>query len=146
MGASKSIMSKTHYLRCKLLHSLPKFASITQRFQVGNGQYDSLLFIIPIIIDIHGHGFEIFTLVSEIHENIDLVLGIKNIFELEGIINLRESWFSFLNRLIPFFTKEQVILKLREQQFIKIEAPFIDEILGLVVVKMLDKRLRVHWC
>ena len=29
-------------------------------------------------------------LVSEIHENIDLVLGIKNIFELEGIINSRE--------------------------------------------------------
>ena len=38
---------------------------------------------------IHGHRFEIFTLVLEIHENIDLVLGIKNIFELEGIINLR---------------------------------------------------------
>ena len=25
-GASKSSMSKTHYLRCKSLHSLPKFA------------------------------------------------------------------------------------------------------------------------
>ena len=43
-----------------------------------------VLFIIPIVIDIHGHRFEIFT---EIHENIALVLGIKNIFELEGIIN-----------------------------------------------------------
>ena len=47
----------------------------------------NVLFIIPIIIDIHGHRFEIYTLVSEIHENVDLVLGIKNIFELEGIIN-----------------------------------------------------------
>ena len=37
----------------------------------------------------HGHIFEIFTLASEIHENVDLVLGIKNIFELEGIINSR---------------------------------------------------------
>ena len=37
----------------------------------------------PIIIDIHEHRFEIYTLVSEIHENVDLVLGIKNIFELE---------------------------------------------------------------
>ena len=26
-GASKSFMSKSHYLRCKSLHSLPKFAS-----------------------------------------------------------------------------------------------------------------------
>ena len=39
------------------------------------------------MIDICGHRLEIFTLVSEIHENVDLVLEIKNIFELEGIIN-----------------------------------------------------------
>ena len=44
-GASKSLMSKSHYLRCKSLHSLPKFASKTQRIQVGNGQYISVLFI-----------------------------------------------------------------------------------------------------
>ena len=78
-----------------------------------------MLFIIPIVIDIHGHRFEIFTLVSEIHENVDLVLGIKNIFALEGIINSRESCFSFLNRLIPFFSKEQVTLKQRGQYFVK---------------------------
>ena len=36
-GASKSYMSKSYYLRCKLLHSLPKFASKTQRIQVENG-------------------------------------------------------------------------------------------------------------
>ena len=94
---------------------LPKFTSKTQRIQVGNGQYVSVLFIIPVVIDIHGHSFEIFTLVSEIHENIDLILGVKNIFELEGIRNSRESCFSFLNRSIPFFPKEQVILKPREQ-------------------------------
>ena len=35
-----------------------------------------------------GHIFEIYTLVSEIHENVDLVLGIKNMFELEGVISL----------------------------------------------------------
>ena len=36
---------------------------------------------------VHGHRFKIYTLVSEIHENIDIVLGIKNVFELEGVIN-----------------------------------------------------------
>ena len=69
-GASKSFMSKSHYLCCKSFHSLPKFASKMQRIQVGSGQFISVLFIIPIIIDIHGHRFEIYTLVSEIHENI----------------------------------------------------------------------------
>ena len=52
-----------------------------QGIQVGNGQYISVLSIIPIIVDIHRHRFEVYRLVSEIHENVDLVLGIKNIFE-----------------------------------------------------------------
>ena len=37
--ASKSFMSKSYYMYCKLLHSLPKFASKTQRIQVDNGQF-----------------------------------------------------------------------------------------------------------
>ena len=86
--ASKFFMSKSHYLCSKSPPSLPKFASRTQRIQVGNGQFVSVVFIIPIIVDIHGQRFEIYTLVSEIHENVNLVLGIKNIFELEGVINL----------------------------------------------------------
>ena len=52
-----------------------------------------MLFTIPIIIDIHGHRFEIYILVAEIHENVDLILGIKNIFELEDITGgLHLSW------------------------------------------------------
>ena len=87
-GASKSFMSKSHYLHCKSLHSLPKFTSKTQRIQVGNRKYVSVLFIFLRIINIHSHRFEIYTLVSEIHENLDMVLGIKNVFELEGVISL----------------------------------------------------------
>ena len=45
--------------------------------QVGNGQFVSVLFIIPIIIDIHGHRIEIYTLVLEILEHVDFVIGIK---------------------------------------------------------------------
>ena len=136
---SKSFMSKFHYLHCKSLHSLLKFASKTQRIQVGNGQYVSVLFIIPIIINIHGHRFEIYTIVSEIHENIDIVLEIKNVFELEGKINSWECCFSFLNRSVPIFPKEKIILKPREQRLVKIEAPFLDEISGLATIKLLDK-------
>ena len=61
----------THFTLCQNL------SSKTQRIQVGNGQFVSVLFIIPVIIDVHGHRFEIYTLVLEIHENVDLVLGIK---------------------------------------------------------------------
>ena len=96
MGASKSFKSKSFYMQCKSLHFLPKFASRTQRIQVGNGQCVSVLFIIPVIIDVHRHRFKIYTLVSEIHKNVDLVLGIKNVFELEGVMNSRDCCFKFL--------------------------------------------------
>ena len=68
-GDSKSFMSKSYYMCCQSLHSLPQFGSKTQRIQVGNGQLVSVLFIIPMIADIHGHRFQIYTLVSEIHKN-----------------------------------------------------------------------------
>ena len=98
-----------------------------------------MLFIIPVIIEGHGHRFEIYSLVSEIHENVDLVLGIKNIFELEGVINLWNCCFKFLNRSLPIFPKERVVLKPKEQRLIKVEAPFIDEISGLAFIKILDE-------
>ena len=59
-GASKSFMSKSYYLHCKALHSLPKLALKTQRIQVGNGQHASVHLIIPIIIEIAGHRFEVY--------------------------------------------------------------------------------------
>ena len=82
MGTTKSYMSKSLYLKCKCLHALPKFASNTQRIQVGNGQYVGVLFVIHVIIDIHGHRFQIYILVSEIYENVNLVLGIKKCLQV----------------------------------------------------------------
>ena len=84
------------------------------------------------------HRFEIFTLASEIHENVELVLIIKNIFELEGVIDLCDSCFSFLNRSIPFFPGENIEMRPKEQRLVIIEAPIIEEISGMVIVKLLD--------
>ena len=88
---------------------------------------------------IHGHRFKIYTLVSEIHENVDMVLGIKNIFKLEGVINSQECCFCFLTRSVPIFPKEKIVLKPKEQNLITIEAPYLDEMLGLAIIKLLDK-------
>ena len=41
---------------------------------------------------------------------------------------------------MPFFSKEQVVLKPKKRKFIKIEAPFVDDISGLTIVKMLDSK------
>ena len=139
MGASKSYMLQSYYLRCKSLHNLPKFASKTQRFKVGNGQYVGVLLVIPVIVEIYGHRLEVFTLVSAIFDNVDMVLGIKNLFELEGVIDSRELSFRFLSRSIPIFPWEQVTVKLGEKKLILIEAPFIEEISGMAIVKIIDQ-------
>ena len=136
--ASKLFMSKSFYMHCKSLHALQKFASRTQRIQVGNGQVVSVLFIIPVIIDVHRHRFKIYPLFSEIHENVDLVLGIKNVSKLEGVINSWDCCFKFLNRYLPIFLKECVIIKPKKQKLIRVTAPFIEEISGLAVIKILN--------
>ena len=60
---------------------------------------------------IQKHRFEIITLVSEIHENVDLVKGIKNLFELEGVIHSQDPCVIFLHRSILFFPREKVSVK-----------------------------------
>ena len=135
-------MSKSYYLRCKALHDLPKFASKTRRIQVGNGQYVGVLFVMPGIVDICSHRLEVFTLVSEIFDNVDMVLGIKNLFELEGVINSHESCFRFLSRSIPIFPREQVVVKPGEKKLIPIETPFVEEISGMAIVKIIDQGQR----
>ena len=137
-GTSKSFMSKSFYMHCKSLHTLPKFAATTQKIQVGNGQCVTVLFRFSVIVEVHGHRFEIYTLVSEIYENVDLVLGIKNVFELEGVINSRDCRFEFLNRSVPIYPEKEIILKPDEQKLVKVKAPFIDEISGLAIIKIID--------
>ena len=59
---------------------------------------------------------------SEIHENVDLALGIKNVFELEGVINSRDCCFKFLNRSLPIFQVDHIVLRPKEQKLIRVKA------------------------
>ena len=92
----------------------------------------------------HGHRFEIYTLVSEILENVDLVLGIKNVFKLESVINSRDCCFKFLNRSVPIFPENNIILKPNEQKLVKVNVPFIDEISGLAIVRISDEGTHIN--
>ena len=57
---------------------------------------------------------------------------------LEGVINSRDCCFKFLNRSVPIFPENCMILKPNEQKLIKVKAPFVDEISGLAIVQVLD--------
>ena len=79
---------------------------------------------------------DIYTAVAEIHNNVDLVFGLKNMYEVEAELSTRDSCYKFLNRSLPFFPNK-LILKPKERKFIKIEVPFTDEISSLPIIKLL---------
>ena len=64
----------------------------------------------------------------------------KNTFELEGVINSQDSCFSFLSRSIPFFPVSTVEIVPTSQKMVIIEAPFIKELSGMIMVKVLDMK------
>ena len=45
---------------------------------------------------------------------------------------------NFLNRSVPIYPEKEIILKPDEQKLVKVKAPFIDEISGLAIIKIID--------
>ena len=138
-GASKSYMSKAFYMSHPHLHHFPKFQSAIRHLQVGNGALVPALFVIPLLFKIQGHIFEVYTLVSEIQDKMDLILGVKNIFELEGIVNSRTCSFNFLNRSLPIFPLAHYKIKPGKMAYVKVRIPFVEKLSGIAIVKLLYK-------
>ena len=43
-----------------------------------------------------------------------------------------------MNRSVPIYPKKEIILKPNEQKLVKVKAPFVDEISGLAIIKIID--------
>ena len=71
MEATKSFFVKRKHYRNKSLHWSPTLNSIDKFTQFGNKTGMNILFITPIVIAVQGDMFEIYTMVSEIHDNVD---------------------------------------------------------------------------
>ena len=138
-GASKSYMSKGFYMRHAHLHKCPKFNSTVKNLQVGNGELVATLFVIPFVFKIGKHMLEVYTLVSEIQQNMDIILGVKNMFEIEGEISCCTSQFRFLNRSLPIFTLSTHRIKVGTKAYVKAKVPFIEKLSRHVIAKLLYK-------
>ena len=136
-GASKSYMSKAFYMRHTHLHKYPKFHSTIRNLQVGNGDLVEALFVIPFVSKIGKHLFEIYTLVSEIQQSMDLILGVKNMFEIEGEVSCRTSQFKFLNKSLPLFPLSTHRIKVESKVYVKAKVPFIEKLSGHAIAKLL---------
>ena len=137
-GASKCYMSRAYFERNKLPHNLPRLKSTIKSLRVGNGNEVSAPFVIPVLLKIAGHKFEIYALVSDIQPSIDLVLGMKNMHEIEGELSPRNSEFRFLNRAVPLFTLENFSLKPGCKRFVKCIAPFPTNLSGTAIIKIVQ--------
>ena len=69
----------------------------------------------------------------------DLILGVKNIFELEGIINTRICSVKFLNRSLPIFPIAHHKIKPGRMAYVKVRIPFVEKLSGIAIVKLLYK-------
>ena len=138
-GVSKSYMSKGFYMRHPHLHEYPKFHSTICNLQVGNGELVAALFVIPLVLKIHEHLFEIYTLVSEIQQSMDLIFGVKNMFEIEGEVSWHTSQFKFLNRSLPIFPLSTHRIKVGAKAYVKAKVPFIERLSGIAMAKLLYK-------
>ena len=76
---------------------------------------------------------------SEIQDKMDLILGVKNIFELEGIVNTRICSVKFLNRSLPIFPIACHEIKPGRMAYVKVRIPFVEKLSGIAIVKLLYK-------
>ena len=131
--ASKSYMSKAFNIQHVHLHHIPKFQSAIRHLQVGNGALVSALYVIPLVFKIQGHIFEVYTLLSEIQEKMNLILGVKIIFGLEGVINSRTCSVNFLNRSLPIFPLAHHKIRPEKWPMSKLEYHLLKSFLALLL-------------
>ena len=81
--------------------------------------------------------FKIYTMVSKIHDNVDSVLWVKRFVELEGGISMQDLTSKFLNSGVPIFPVHKEMIRPKESRYVKVEAPFLDEISGLGIIQLL---------
>ena len=135
-GASRSYLSKKYYDANKSLHRLPKFSTTCTGIKIGNGSIIPTLFVIPIQFMTHGHIFEIYTIVAEIDDGMDLAFGFKNMAETEGRLNTRTGEYDFIGRSIPVYPQNNLDVPEGKQVLIKIKAPFGEKLSGRIIMKM----------
>ena len=74
----------------------------------------------------------------DIYEGIHSEVVGFNRFDENSDISTRDCCFKFLNRSVPIYPENEIVLKPNEQKLVKVKAPFVDEISGMAIIKILD--------
>ena len=131
-AASRSYLSKKFYESNPVLHDIPKFVTTCTGIRIGNGSIVQAIFVISLLFMASGHTFEIFTIVAEIDDDMDLVFGFKNMTETEGMLDTRTDEYDFIGRSIPIFPQNCYIVGLG------LNCKFIDLLFKRSLIKFIE--------
>ena len=135
-GASRSYLSEKFYKANNILHKLPKFVTTCTGLKIRNGSIMPTLFVIPIQFMTNGQIFEIYIIIAEIDDGMDLVFGFKNMTETEGMLNTRTGEYDFIGRSIPVYPQNDLDMPVGKQVLIKMKAPFGEMLSGRIMTKL----------
>ena len=120
---------------------MSKYVTTCTGIRIGNGSIVPALFVIPIFFMACRYTFEIFTIVAETDDDMDLVFGFKYMGETEGLLNTRTGEFDFIGRSIPIFPQNDSDVKPGEKAYVKIKAPFCDKLSGMICAKFFSRNV-----
>ncbi len=137
-GATRCYLRTGYFEEHPELHNLPRYKTTSSGiYQGGEGAAKiECHFIIPVDFIVQGHRFEVFALVCDISSSHDLIIGIQNMFELEGELSARKGRFSWLNRSLPLLINQDLTLHPGQSQDVVVHVPFMERIEGKCTVKL----------
>ena len=95
----------------------------------------------------NGDIFEIYTIVAEIDDGMDLIFGFENMTETEGMLNTRTGEDDFIGRSIPVYPQNDLDVPVGKQVLIKIKTPFGERLSGRIIFgseKVFSLKLRIE--
>ena len=105
--------------------------------ETGDGSHVPVNFIIPLMISFQDHTFEIYTLVNGSTNNKLLLLGMKNVVEIEGVICAQTFQMKFLNRSAALCPTQSCIIPMGQKQSMKLDVAFPVKLSGMVIVNLI---------
>ncbi len=136
-GCTSSLMPKSFYDKNTCLHSLPKSKTTIKRIIVGSGQGLPVFFSIPVPFRIGDTLYECHTLVAEVTNQNDFVIGLKEMFELEMHLDAQNQKVEHLNRSAPIVPRTTVTIPPGTEAFLILDVYFPEELTGFACCKWL---------
>ncbi len=114
------------------LHKLPKYKSRSKGIRQGRKGAPEIeaAFLIPVVFTVQNHRFEVHTLICDISPEHDLVIGIQNMFEVEGELSARECVFRWTNKSMPLMVNDSFTVKPSQRKTIQAYIPFPQKLHG----------------